>query len=58
MAPGYRSGEFLVKASGDSLRVRAPGFELVRPLRCRVDPASIKTSYKNGVLCVRLSKAF
>jgi HSP20 family molecular chaperone IbpA len=58
IAPGHGEREFEVRVSKDSLRVEADGLELIRRLRCRVDPSSLEHTYRNGVLSVRLAKAF
>ena len=58
MIPGYGEDEVRVVASKDAVGVEAGGFMTVRPLHCRVDPSSLKTSYRNGVLSARLSRAF
>jgi len=58
IAPGHGERDFDVKASKDSLRVEADGLALIRRLRCRVDPSSMERAYRNGVLSVRLAKAF
>lgn len=57
IAPGYRPWEFRVGVAGGELRVEAPDFFITRPLRCRVDGASLQVRYNNGVLSARVAKA-
>ncbi len=56
MAPGYCIRDFKVKVVRDELRVDAPDFEVTRTLGCGVDPAGVRTDYRNGVLSVKIAK--
>ncbi|MDG6909304.1 MAG: hypothetical protein JRN08_02950 [Nitrososphaerota archaeon] len=56
MAPGYCLRDFGVVIAGTELRVEAPDFDLVRRLGCAVEPSSVRTEYRNGVLSVRVAK--
>lgn len=58
LAPGYRSWEFRVGVAEGELRVEGPDFFLTKPLHSKVDSASLRTRYNNGVLSVRLAKKF
>lgn len=58
MAPGYRPWEFRIGVAEGELRVEAPDFFLTKALHCGVDRSSLQTRYNNGVLSVRLAKAF
>ena len=56
-APGYRPEEFHARAFPYELEVVAPDFTLRNSLPCRVDPSSMRSYYRNGVLCVEVLKA-
>ncbi|MDE1853601.1 MAG: Hsp20/alpha crystallin family protein [Thaumarchaeota archaeon] len=56
ITPGYSARDFLARADETHLRVAMPGDEMVRQLACTVDPSTLRTSYVNGVLSVRMSK--
>ncbi len=56
-APGYTQEDFLVSVLDDAVQVKTPDFLRRRGFGTRVDPASAKTTYRNGVLSVEIRRA-
>ena len=55
-APGYDSDDFLVSVDDDSLEVKTNDFIRRRMLGSEVHPESAVTTYRNGVLSVRMKR--
>lgn len=55
-APGYQPSDLRSSVSEDEIMVEAPDFSVRRALPCRVDPESIQTEYRNGVLSIQIAK--
>ena len=56
LIPGYSGRDIRVKAEPDRLRVDAFDLAIVRPLGCTVDTTTVRSTYVNGVLSVRVDK--
>lgn len=56
-APGYGPSDLRASVFEDEIKVETPDFSLRRSLPCRVDPESLRTDYRNGVLSVRIAKS-
>ncbi len=55
-APGYDSNDFLVSVYDDSIEVKTNDFIRRKMLGSKVHPESAVTTYRNGVLSVRMKK--
>ena len=55
-APGYDSNDFLVSLSDDSIEVKTNDFIRRKMLGSMVYPESAVTTYRNGVLSVRMKR--
>ena len=56
-APGLSLTDFRVSFGANVMDVVAPGVSVRRELPFEVDPASVRTTYANGLLAVRARKA-
>jgi HSP20 family molecular chaperone IbpA len=56
LCPGCRAEELAVEIGRRDLSVKGPGFEVVRRLPNAVEPSSVRSSYANGVLSLRMRK--
>ena len=56
-APGYDLNDFLVSVDEDSLEVKTNDFIRRKMLGSRVHPESAATTYRNGVLSVRMKRS-
>ena len=55
-APGYDSNDFLVSVSDDSIEVKTKDFIRRKMFGSIVHPESAVTTYRNGVLSVRMKR--
>lgn len=56
MAPGYTRRDISVRADEEHLVIEAYDFKIVKYLRCVIEPATVRSTYLNGVLSVRVAK--
>ena len=54
--PGYKPEDFLVSVLDDTIEVKTSGFILRRKLGSTVYPESAATTYRNGILSVRMKR--
>jgi len=55
-APGYDSNDFLVSVYDDSIEVKTNDFIRRKMLGSKVYPESAVTTYRNGVLSIRMKR--
>ncbi len=55
-APGYAQSEITVKMEETEIAISTPDFEASSVLPSPVDAGSLRMTYRNGVLCLVLSK--
>ncbi|MCD6457321.1 MAG: Hsp20/alpha crystallin family protein [Thermoproteales archaeon] len=54
--PGYKTENISVSASENWILIETPDFKKEISLKVKIDPSSVKTKYKNGVLQIKLKK--
>jgi len=55
-APGFREKDFVTKSTEEELTVLGPTFKLKKALPCKVVAGETDSSYRNGILSVRMPK--
>jgi HSP20 family molecular chaperone IbpA len=56
LCPGCRPEELAVEIGRRDLSIKGPGFEVVRRLPSAVEISSVRSSYVNGILSLRMKK--